>query len=191
MTRIKIREVTGQDILAGKSNGMRDYPKLLSAIEGTATGETVVLDWSDVELATASYFGATFVPLLRLAMEGQLDRYFVLTGLNQTGAEELKLVLENQGLVALVGEWKEGHVRNAKVLGQLDPAYAETLDAVQRVEVASATDLFKKHTTRTRIGKTGWINRLSNLHRLRLLRKQRIGREYVFEALSEERSHGR
>jgi len=190
MTRIRIREVTGQDILAGKSHGLRDYPKLLSAIEGTGAGDIVVLDWSDIELATASYFGATFVPLLRLAIEGQLDRYFVLTGLNQTSLDELKLVLENQGLVTLIGDWKEDGVHNAGALGRLDPPYAETLQAVQRVEAASATELFKKHT-RTRIGKTGWINRLSNLHRLRLVRKQRVGREYVFQALSKERSHGR
>jgi hypothetical protein len=191
MTRIRIREVTGQEILAGKSNGLRDYPKLLSAIEGTGAGDIVVLDWSGIELATASYFGATFVPLLRLAIEGQLDRYFVLTGLNQTSLDELKLVLENQGLVTLIGDWKEDGVRNAETLGRLDPAYAETLQAVQRVEAASATELFKKHTARTRIGKTGWINRLSNLHHLRLVRKQRVGREYVFQALSKERSHGR
>lgn len=190
MTRIRIREVTGQDILAGKSNGLRDYPKVLSAVEETGAGDIVVLDWSGVELATASYFGATFVPLLRLAIEGQLDRYFVLTGLNQTSLDELKLVLENQGMVTLIGDWKEGGVRNAGALGRLDPAYAETLQAVQRVEGASATELFKKHTARTRIGKTGWINRLSNLHRLRLVRKQRVGREYVFQALSKERSHG-
>ncbi len=190
MTRIKIREVTGQDILAGKSDGLRDYPKIMSAVEETTSGDTVVLDWSGVEIATASYFGATFVPLLRMAMAGQLDRYFIVTGLNRTCLDELKLVLELQGLVALTGEWKENGIRNAEVLGRLDPAYADTLNAVQRAQAASATELFKKHT-RTPIGKTGWINRLSNLHRLRLVRKERVGREYVFQALAKERSHGR
>ena len=191
MTRIRIRDVVAHDILAGKSNGLRDYPQLMSAVEETTDEETVVLDWSGVEIATASYFGATFVPLLRMAMAGQLDRYFVVTGLNKTCLDELKLVLELQGLVTLAGEWKEGGVCNAEILGLLDPAYVETFEAVQRVEAASATELFKKHASRNRIGKTGWINRLSNLHRLRLLRKQRVGREYVFQALSKGRSRGR
>lgn len=190
MTRIKMREVTGQDILAGKSDGLRDFPKLVGAIEQTPADETVVLDWTGVEIATASYFGATVVPLLRMAMAAEPDRYFIITGLNVTCLDELKLVLELQGLVAIVGEWKGGRVRNVNVLGKLDAAYAETLDAVQQMEFASATELHEKHKGRIRIGKTGWINRLSNLHHLRLIRKQRVGREYVFQSLIQEKAHG-
>ncbi|HTU32911.1 MAG TPA: hypothetical protein VMF66_03820 [Candidatus Acidoferrum sp.] len=191
MKRVKIREVTGQDILAGKSDGLRDFPMLLGAVEEMAAGETVVLDWSNVEIATASYLGATFVPLLRMAMQGQLDRYFVVAGLNKTCLEELKLVLELQNLVALTGEWKDGSIQDPQVIGRLEPVYAATLNAVQNAEAASAADLFKKDGGRARIGKTGWINRLSNLHRLRLVRKQRVGREYLFQSLSKERLHGR
>jgi hypothetical protein len=123
-------------------------------------------------------------------MAAEPGRYFIIIGLNKVCLEELKLVLELQGLVALVGEWKGGGIQNVEVLGSLDPAYVETLDAVQQVDAASATDLHKKHQGRTRIGKTGWINRLSNLHRLRLVRKQRVGREYVFQALTKEKSGG-
>jgi hypothetical protein len=184
MTRIVLREVMGRDILAGKSDGIRDYPKLADAIEDTPAAEIVVLDWSGIEIASASYFGSTFIPLLRMAIAGQLDRYFVMTGLNNTCLDELRLVLEAQSLVALVGEWKQGAIKNAQVVGKLDAAYAETLVAVQHVQSASATQLFEQHQRGPKIGKTGWINRLANLHRLRLVRKQRVGRQYIFESLA-------
>jgi hypothetical protein len=185
MTRIKVRQLTGLNILAGKSGGLRDFPKFLAAIEQAPSGDTVVLDWSGIEIVTASYLGATFGALLRMAMAGDLDRYFVVTGLNKNGLDELKLVIDVQNLIALVGESEaDGSLRNVQSLGTLDPAYAETFQAVQKVKAASALDLYKLAQARTRIGKTAWINRLSNLHRLRLVRKLRVGRQYVFESLS-------
>ena len=184
MTRIAILEVTGKDILAGKSGGLRDFPKILDAVERTPQGDTVVLDWDGVEIATASYFGATLIALLRMAMTGELDRYFIVANLNQTGIDELKLVLELQGLVVLVGEGKREHLRNIQVLGNLETPYRSTLEAVAQRADASATDLHGAQRGRNAIGKTGWINRLAYLHRLRLVRKERVGREYRFYALS-------
>ena len=186
MTRIEVKTLTGLDTLAGKSGGLRDFPKFMAAIEETPSSDTIVLDWSGIEIVTASYLGATFGTLLRMAVSGDLDRYFVMTSLNKSGLDELKLVLEVQRQIALVGDLnKDGSLHNVHSIGVLDPAYAETLLAVQKVKTASAMNLYQHAPhTRTRIGKTAWINRLSNLHRMRLVRKQRIGREYVFEAVS-------
>jgi hypothetical protein len=188
MTHIlNIRNLTGLDTLAGKSGGLRDFPKFLTAIEETSDEDIVVLDWTGIEIATASYFGATFISLLRMAVAGELNRYFVLVGLNRTCLDELKLVLELQGLVAATGKMEKGVVRHLELLGNLDNAYTEALAAVQQVDSASATDLHKKNQSRAKIGKTAWINRLTNLHRMRLIRKQRVGREYIFRALTSER----
>lgn len=183
MTRIAVREVTAKDILAGKSDGLRDFPKLFGAVEQAPMGETVVLDWEGVEIATASYFGATLVALLRMAVAGELDRYFIAANLNKTCLDELKLVLDLQGLVVLAGEWRGGRVRNAQVLGALEAPYRSTLAVIGEREVASATELHTAQEPGTAIGKTGWINRLSYLHKLRLIRKERVGREYKFHAL--------
>ena len=184
MTRIAVREITAREILAGKSDGLRDFPKLFDAVEQTPTGDTIVLDWEGVEIATASYFGATVIALLRMAMAAELDRYFIIANLNKTCLEELKLVLDFQGLVARTGEWKGGHLKKLQVLGTLDAPYATTLEAIGKVESASATELHTVQHGGAAIGKTGWINRLSHLHKLRLIRKERVGREYRFHALS-------
>jgi len=190
MTRIKVREITGREILAGKSDGLRDFPKFMTAVEEMSAGDTVILDWTGIEIATASYFGATLISLLRMAIAGDLDRYFVVAGLNSTCLDELKLVLDLQSLVTLAGEWRDGTLQGLTVLGKLDDAYSEALDAVQQVDAVSAAELHKSHQRSSPIGKTGWINRLTNLHRLRLVRKQRIGREYVFQAVNKRRKHG-
>jgi hypothetical protein len=185
MIRIDAKKVTGLDTLVGKTGGIRDFPKFMSAAAEAPDGSTVMFDWSGVDLATASYFGSAVLPIIRMTMMGDLDRYFVFVGLNQTALDELKLVLEFNGLVVLLGDVdRSGNVRNLRVLGKLESPYAETLKVVQEVESASASVLHKQqHRTGTRIGKTGWVNRLSHLYSLRLLKKHKVGRELVFETV--------
>jgi len=185
MERIKVTEVTKSDTLAGKIPGMRDFPKFLSAVENTPESSTVILDWTGVEIATASYFGATFVRLLRMTTAGDLDRYLAVTGLNSTCMDELKLALEIAEVVALLIDGVKGRGdRSVQVLGNLDPAYVQTIAEVQKCKGVSASELHRRQMgTNHPIGKTGWINRLSNLYRLRLVRKEKQGRESVFRSV--------
>ena len=193
MIRIDAHKVTGLDTLVGKIGGIRDFPKFMSAVAEAPDGSTVALDWSGIDLATASYFGSAVLPIIRMTMMGDLDRYFVFVGVNQTSLDELKLVLEFNELVVLLGDLdRSGGVRNLRVLGKLESPYAETLTAIQEVESTSASALYKQqHRTGTRIGKTGWVNRLSHLYRLRLLKKHKVGRELVFETVQKGDRNGR
>jgi hypothetical protein len=84
----------------------------------------------------------------------------------------------------LLGDWKGGHIRNVQVLGTLESPYVTTLEAVAETRVRIGDGAASGEHGGAVIGKTGWINRLSNLHRLRLIRKERVGREYKFHALS-------
>jgi hypothetical protein len=181
--RIDVRQITGLDTLIGKIGGMRDFPKFMEAVSATPEGSTVVFDWSAIEIATASYFGSTVLPLLRMSTAGGMDRYFLHVGLNQNCLDELRLVVEFQNLVVLVGEAGRGDsIRDVRVVGKLEPAYSETLAAITASQTASAATLHKDQPSRgTKIGKTGWANRLSYLFRLRLVKKQRVGRELVFQ----------
>ena len=193
VTTISVTELIGLDTLAGKVGALRDFPKFLSAIEATPEASTVVLDWSGIELATASYFAATVVSLIRMSKLGELDRYFVLVGLNQTSLDELKLAIDVHDVMVLLGKLdRNGSPVDLRVFGKLETPYAETLEAVMSAQSASAGTLHdEQHRGKTRIGKTGWANRLSYLHSLRLLKKRKVGRELVFEALTGGESHGR
>lgn len=183
--RIKVRQITGIDTLIGKIGGARDFPKFMEAASATPEGSTVVFDWSGIEIATASYFGSTVLPLLRMSQTGDMDRYFLHVALNQNCFDELKLVVEYQNLVVLVGDTNRGDsIRNVRVLGKLEPVYSETLAAIGATQTASASTLHKDQPTKgAKIGKTGWANRLSYLFRLRLVKKQRVGRELVFQPI--------
>ena len=193
MIRIDAQKLTGLDTLVGKTGGLRDFPKFMSAVAEAPDGSTIILDWSAVELATSSYFGSAVIPIIRMTVVGDLDRYFIFAGLNQTSSDELKLVIEHTGLVVFLGDLdRNGKPRNLRVLGKLESPYAETLTAIQSAESASASGLHRQqHRTGTRIGKTGWVNRLSHLHRLRLLKKHKVGRELVFETVQNGDQNGR
>jgi hypothetical protein len=165
----------------------------MAAVAEVPDGSTVILDWSRIDLATASYFGSAILPIIRMTISGDLDRYFIFTGLNQTSLEELKLVLEFTELVVFLGDLdRKESVRNLRVLGKLESPYVETLTAIQEAKSASASSLHKQqHRTGTRIGKTGWVNRLSYLHRLRLVKKHKVGRELLFETVQAGGRNGR
>src|SRR5580704_8675784 len=122
--RIKIRQITGIDTLIGKIGGARDFPKFMEAVSATPEGSTVIFDWSGIEIATASYFGSTVLPLLRMSQTGDMDRYFLHVALNQNCFDELKLVVEYQNLVVLVGDTnRRDSIRNVRVVGKLEPVY--------------------------------------------------------------------
>lgn len=192
MKRINIKEITGLETLAGKSGAARDFPKFVAAVEASPLESTVLLDWSGIEVVTASYFGGTFVRLLRMTMTGDLDRYLILTGLNETCLDELKLALELPGLVALLADCgKKPTIRSIQAFGKLETAYVEAFAEVGRSKGISASELHRRHVrSQSGIGKTAWVNRLTNLHRLRLVRKQKRGRQFVFRPVSEESQHG-
>src|SRR5205823_74443 len=97
---------TGSDTLIGKTNGQRDMPKFLSSAFQNHNEETIIWDWNEIEIATASYFATTVVPLLRTVVSGELEKYFVFTRMNQNCLDELKLVLDAEELVVILAETK-------------------------------------------------------------------------------------
>jgi hypothetical protein len=179
--RLDVRKITDSRTLTGKIGGTRDFPKFMEAVMATPEGSTIVFDWSEIELATASYFGATILPLLKMSTAGHLDRYFLLAGVDENYLDELKLVIEFHNLAVMVGDVdRSGSIRKVRVLGTLESPYSETLQAITKSHRASASTLHKEQR-KTQIGKTGWANRLAYLSQLRLVKKQRVGRELVFQ----------
>lgn len=183
--QIDIQKLTGFSTLVGKLGGIRDFPKFVEAASTAPEEGTVIFDWSAVEIATASYFGATVLSLLKMSAAGGMDRYFLNIGLNQNCLDELKLATEYLNLVLLIADSNEKHsLTNFRVLGKLEPVYSQTLAAIGASGSGSASSLYKGRTGKAaKIGKTGWANRLSHLFRLRLVKRHRVGRELVFQPI--------
>jgi hypothetical protein len=184
LRRVNVRQLTGSDTLVGKTDGQRDAPKFVNLMLGDDREESLLWDWAGIEVATASYFATTLIPLLKMITSGELAKYFLFTGLNKNCLDELALVLNAEGLVAILVKMKGEKVAAVDLIGKLDAVYVTTFKEVLRHGAISAAGLFKESQQRgkSQIGKTAWVNRLTGLNRLRLLRKAKIGREFIFHA---------
>ena len=184
LRRVNVRQLTGSDTLVGKTDGQRDAPKFVNLVLGDDREESLLWDWTGIEVATASYFATTLIPLLKMITSGELAKYFLFTGLNKNCLDELSLVLNAEGLVAMMIKMKGEKVASVDLVGKLDAVYVSTFKEVLRHGAISAAGLFKEsqHRGKSQIGKTAWVNRLTGLNRLRLLRKEKVGREFIFHA---------
>ena len=182
MRSINVKELAGSDTLIGKTDGQRDMPKFLSAAFQNDSEETLLWDWSGVQIATASYFATTVVPMLKMLISGDLEKYFVFSRMNHNCLDELRLVLDAEELVIMLAETKGERVQAVRLIGELDPVYADTFNEIVHRKRTSAAQLFQDFRPRTKIkiGKTAWANRLAMLSRLRLVRKEKIGKEFIF-----------
>jgi hypothetical protein len=185
MRFLNVRSVTKKDTLVGRGDAKRDLVLFENEVAHGTPGETIVWDWSDIKIATASYLAGTCVLLFKRTLSGELDRFFVLSGMNENCFEELKLILNAEGLVMLVADRLRGDkIESAHPFGELDEPYRETFAQAMTKQPVSAAALHrnsKSGTGRPKIGKTAWINRLANLNRVRLLKRFKVGREFVYQ----------
>lgn len=158
-------------------------------------GELIVVNFNGIESCTASYLKATIVRLLRsgqLAATGYsgdpddsdgptpMDIYPMVANLTNEVAEELDEVFKRRGLPCLEAvEWCANNVTKAKLHGGLDRVLVSTLQMLIQQEAATASLLHEKYPAEN-INVTGWNNRLSDLHRVRLAKRTKQGRYWVY-----------
>lgn len=177
----------GSAHLAGGDMGVSHLPKLLAAALRAEAKELVIFDFTGVD-ATASYLSQGVVKLVRMARAGDLDRFFVFSGLNRHTRDDLEIVLELQKLAAFVIDSPEkfASTRAAEVLGHLEPFYRKTLDQVLASASATAEQIMEAAPSEG-IKKTGWLNRLAFLSEQRLIRREKRAREFIFKPIWEEK----
>jgi hypothetical protein len=178
--RIDIAACVGTDALLGKIMGDSHFPLLLGAILKNPPGSVIYLDFSRITNITASYIAATIGRLLRMIPSGSLDRFIVIGGISQDYQDEIAYVLEHEH-TPILQHTTDGKLR---ILGPLDNAYAQTLQAVTARGRVTAKEL--QATTNEKIGHTGWIKRLTTLHLLGLVKRNKTGREYAYEPITME-----
>lgn len=167
--------------------------KASPAAEPDGPGEIVVVDFGGIESATGSYLKAIMVRLLQLGQASvnartEQDRdvwlnvFPLVANLNAEVSEELDQVLTIQELPCLeILKADDNGVDVAKVHGPLDRALRDTLRAVEGVRSATATTMSEHFATDTKITTTAWNNRLSDLCVRRLVRRSKVGRQWVYE----------
>jgi hypothetical protein len=172
-------------LLYGKALARRHYAVACQLLADARQGDTIVLDFRGVESVTGSWFNTMLVLLYDLAKNEQNDWFPVLTNLGNEFVEELELVAEHNHQCYLVG-YMDGDVPvSATVIGRLDVAQRATLKAVLDLGRTTGAELAQKLGDQN-VKATAWNNRLKDLHEKRLLRREKQGREQVYQTVVKE-----
>ncbi len=168
------------------------------------SGELVVLDFTGIESATASFLKATVIRLLRAgsrfvdeptltsgaATDLALNIYPSVYGLAADVREELTEILASQRLVCLEAKaWNTVDITAAKLHGPLEGSLWTTLYRLLGTEGATAAELHERYPSEG-INPTAWNNRLAELYRLRLVRRVRRGRPWLYTSIAREVQRG-
>jgi len=184
--KISLRDASNSPVLAGAMNGKAALARLVvqTAAEPAAP-EPVFLDFSGIEVATASYLRESVLAFRDVTRGRRSLFYPVIANANETVREELMVLLLPRGdvLMACVLH-DDGSVTGAAPLGELDPKQRQTFDLVHKHGETDAGALMRgygesegtKHTT-------AWNNRLSSLAALGLIVELSQGRAKRYRPL--------
>lgn len=185
--------------ISGATLGEQNISRLFHSIDANGfedlPGEIVALSFDGFESATASYIKATALSLYLKAgakpsggsVTGEPEQHFfpVVYGLNEELREGIDEIFSARRLFcveAIEFSEDEDGVERATILGAPDDHLLQTLTALEELGQATANDL-KEHT-KSSISTTGWNNRLFDLYRLRLVRRSKKERQWVYELVA-------
>lgn len=186
-------------VAAGATLGEEHFRRIVELAAPNPKGNetVVVLDFTGIDDATPSYIKATVLTLHQsgrrfsntltseeheeLGAIAPLNILVILTGLTAAVQDCVHEVFARRSLAIFSGEkWENNKVINAVLLGRVEPAALEALEACSGFEEFQASDLLAG----SKITVTGWNNRLAELYRQRLLRRRVEGRTNRFGPLA-------
>jgi len=205
MILISVKQLLGTSLSfgAGASLGQSHYPTILDKIRQEQTTNSdglVVFDYTNVEDVTASYVKATLLALHRcgrlaagsLSAEEaltshnhpvSLEIFVVVTGANDDVKACINDVFAANSLAVLAGNaLVNGCLQSAELLGVIESKAFQTLQLAAKLEEVTAALLSQTQVTEN-ITITAWNNRLADLHRQLLLRRQTNGRQHTYHSL--------
>ena len=184
--KISLRDICGSTVLAGAINGKAALNRLLAATTAEPAGpEPVFLDFSGVEVATASFLRESVLAFRDVARGRRSHFYPVIANADEAVRDELMELLLPRGDVLMACVLHEdGVVADAGPMGELDPKQRLTFDLVRTHGETDAGALMRsygesegmKHTT-------AWNNRLSSLAALGLVVELSQGRAKRYRPL--------
>jgi hypothetical protein len=198
----------GEPYAVGATLGQHHLNLLLERVlrtPGTSPsgeGETLVLDLSNFTAVTQSYLKSTLAPLFAAAGETcgshnprlnngsirlpPLNIWVLVTGSNEEVTGEVDDFCWRVAQPCLLAtQLDQAQVSKAQVLGPLEGVLRDTLEIVTDLGEVTATELHDRFPNDA-ISVTGWNNRLAELFKVRLTRREKAGRQFVYRAVSKE-----
>lgn len=185
---IILRDLLGNNVLAGATAGAQGMAKLISTISN-GTHRVVFLDFSGIEAATGSYLRECMLGFRSYCRRTQPEVYPVVANMAPVVEEELRdLLVQLSDAFVSCRVSKAGKVTDAKILGRLDERQAETLRAVVGAGEANARKLAEQ--SGDHVGVTAWNNRLAALASKGILTERRSGRLKFYAPVFKELRYG-
>ena len=143
---------------------------------------TVILNFHGIEAATASYLKKFFSPLLG-DNETKLNSkaiFPVVTGLSDDLRDDLFSVFSDKGWVVCEAKIDGKTLSFVRLLGKPETTTETTFHLLKANPKASATSMFESSSDKT-VAQTAWNNRLTTLFRLRLAKRFKEGRVWLYQ----------
>ena len=175
----------GQTVLSGAISGRTLLSALIAATPSSAAPTPAFLDFTAIEIATASFLRESVIGFRDYARRSLENVYPAVANLAPTIAEELEFFVRSRGDVLWSCELgSDDNVISARLIGELDPAQRSTFDAALELGAITAPELAARFADQ-QIGPTAWNNRLSALATKGLLVERKQGKTKSFRPLLE------
>lgn len=185
---ILVSELASSTSLAGAAAGTEWFQKARIRLESGPPGWHAV-DFHDVQIATVSWLREAVVELQRFAAVVRPDIDLVAVNLSALVREELAITLEATKRVMIASDrFARDVVHQATVLGRLDNALRETLNAIQHLPESDAPILTKVLPGGLQLSAAN--NRLALLETKGILRSEKRGRKRIYRAVMENLQYG-
>ena len=182
---IRLREIARTPILAGALNGRRALNTLLDMVcNEPLNSEPVFLDFTEIEVATASYLRESVLAFRDVIRGRRSKLYPVIANASDEVREELEEMLRPRGDVLMTCSLDHtGRVLQPALIGDLDPKQKLTFDLVCERGETDAGALMKEYGESEGVKQTAWNNRLVSLAALGLVVEITQGRSKRYKPL--------
>lgn len=182
---VPVAQVIGaKSVLAGVTAGQAAAVPLSAAV--VAASPPPVLDFSGLEIVTASAFREAVLVVVRRAAEH--GKTCILVNLNEVSFDEARIAVSEAEAVVLIGRLRGKALEQVEAFGQLDQKLGIALRLVLELGEADAKALKDASGEPTVI--TAWNNRLVALHRAGLLRERKSGKTKFYSPVVEGMTYG-
>lgn len=185
MQAIRVRDLVSGTILAGAVAGTDTLRSLTGCLPPKASGDPtpLFLDFSGIELATASFLRESIIPFKAVARHLCSSWYPVAANISPATVEDLDVICRVRADAMLVCRLDDSGVHHdAQLVGHLDAKQKEAFDFVTARGEATAKELMDatKADSGSPVSPTAWNNRLTALVEKRVIADYQLGRQKVY-----------
>ena len=187
---LEIRDLYGEALLAGSGSGQAFFSKLVDATKDLPRDAVIALNFTKVEVVTASFFRSAFRAFRDYARSTPMF-FPVFANTNATTREEIAFFAEGSGDAFIFGTLtKAGDLKSSFVLGNLDAKQSKALKVLVELGEADAGQLRETYPEDPEVSSAAWSNRLAVLAAKGFAIERMVGRSKKYRPIIEELTYG-